>query len=73
MIETYGIKIDPSLHQEMLARYSKRNLAPYSGYVNPMLKPVTDANGVITDVTVEYCTDYLAQMMVYGKKYSFLN
>jgi len=73
MIETYGVKIDPELHQEMLARYAKLNLAPYSGFVNPVLTLVTDANGIVTDVTIEYCSDYLGQMLEYGKKYSFLN
>ena len=73
MIEKYGVKIDPVLHSEILARYAKLNLAPYSGFVNPILKPVTDANGNITDITVEYCSDFLGQMMEYGKRYSFLN
>ena len=73
MIEKYGVKIDPVLHAEILARYEKLNLAPYSGFVNPVLKPVVDAQGKITDVKVEYCSDFLGQMMEYGKKYSFLN
>ena len=73
MIETYGVKIDPVLHAEILARYEKLNMAPYSGFVNPVLVPVVDAEGKITDVKVEYCSDFLGQMMEYGKKYSFLN
>jgi dipeptidyl-peptidase-3 len=48
-------------------------MAPYSGFVNPVLVPVVDAQGKITDVKVEYCSDFLGQMMEYGKKYSFLN
>ena len=43
MIERYGVKIDPVLHAEILERYAKLNLAPYNGFVNPVLKPVTDA------------------------------
>ena len=73
MIENYGVKIDPALHSEIMARYEKLNLAPYSGFVNPVLVPVFDAHGKITDVRVEYCSDFLGQMMEYGKKYSFLN
>ncbi len=73
MIENYGVKIDPALHSEILARYEKLNLAPYSGFVNPVLIPVADAQGKITDVKVEYCSDFMGQMMEYGKKYSFLN
>jgi len=72
MIEGFGVKIDPDLHTEMLSRYAKLNLAPYSGFVNPVMTPVTDSNGKITDVKIEYCSDYLGQMMEYGKKYSFL-
>jgi dipeptidyl-peptidase-3 len=72
MIERFGVKIDPELHTEILARYEKLNLAPYSGFVNPVMTPVTDRDGKITDVKIEYCSDYLGQMMEYGKKYSFL-
>ena len=42
------------------------------GFVNPVMTPVTDSNGKITDVKIEYCSDYLGQMMEYGKNYSFL-
>jgi dipeptidyl-peptidase-3 len=72
MIENYGVKIDQELHKEILARYAGLNLAPYSGFVNPVMTPVTDSNGKITDVKIEYCSDFLGQMMEYGKKYSFL-
>jgi dipeptidyl-peptidase-3 len=73
IIEDFGVKIDASLHTEILTRYEKLNLAPYTGFVNPLLSPVYDPNGKITDVIVEYTDDYLGQMMYYGKNYSFLN
>lgn len=72
LIENYGVKVDPKLHAEILARYAKLNLAPYTGFVNPYLLPTYDANGNITDVVVEYTDDFLGQMMYYGKNYSFL-
>jgi len=72
LIENYGVKIDSALHTEVLERYSKLNLAPYTGFVNPVLTPVTDGNGTITDIKVDYCSDYLEQMMEYGRKYAFL-
>jgi dipeptidyl-peptidase-3 len=72
IIEDFGVKIDPNLHSEILERYAKLNLAPYTGFVNPYLFPVYDANGKITDIVIEYTNDYLAQMMYYGKTYSFL-
>jgi len=73
MIENFGVKIDSELHSEILSRYAGLNLAPYSGFVNPVMTPVTDSNGKITDVKIEYCSDFLGQMMEYGKEYSFLN
>ena len=72
MIENYGVRIDQDLHKEILARYAGLNLAPYSGFVNPVMTPVTDSDGRITDVKIEYCSDFLGQMMDYGRKYSFL-
>jgi dipeptidyl-peptidase-3 len=71
-IENYGVKVDQKLHAEVLERYAKLNLAPYTGFVNPILTPVLDAEGKIIDITVEYVDDYLGQMMEYGKKYAFL-
>ena len=73
IIEDFGVKINPQLHTEILERYAKLNLAPYTGFVNPMLVPVYDPKGGITDVKVEYINDYLGQMMYYGKNYSFLH
>ena len=73
LVEDFGVKVDPKLHEEILERYAKLHLAPYTGFVNPYLFPVYDSNGMITDVVVEYTDDYLGQMMYYGKNYSFLN
>ena len=72
IIENFGVKVDTSLHEEVLERYAKLYLAPYTGFVNPVLIPVYDDKGEIEDVKVEYSDDYLSQMIHYGKKYSFL-
>ena len=72
IIEDFGVKVERSLNEEILTRYAKLNLAPYTGFVNPELVPVYNSTGEITDVTVKYTDDYLGQMMYYGKNYSFL-
>ena len=72
LVENYGVKVDPVIHNEMLERYNKLNLAPYTGFINPLLIPVTDGNGNIIDVKVEYKDDYLEQMLYYGRNYSYL-
>ena len=66
LIENYGVRIDPVLHQEVLERYRKLNVAPYAGFVNPNYRLV-EKNGEIIDVKIEYPTDFLAQMLDYGK------
>lgn len=72
LVETYGVKVDKELHAEVLERNARLNRAPYAGFINPVLKPVRDAAGKITDVTVEYPDDFTQQMLYYGDNYSFL-
>jgi dipeptidyl-peptidase III len=72
IIEDFGVKVDPLLHAEVLERYAKLNLAPYTGFVNPNLLPIFDTDGEIKDVEIEYVSDYLGQMLEYGRNYSFL-
>ena len=71
LVEKYAVNIDPELHKEVLERYKALNLKPYGGFVNPEIIPV-EKNGKIVDYRVEYPTDYLGQMMEYGRKYSTL-
>ncbi|MEG1562410.1 MAG: dihydrofolate reductase, partial [Bacteroides sp.] len=72
LVETYAVKVDPDLHQEVLERYKKLHLAPYKGFVNPVYKALTAPDGTITDVTVSYEEGYAEQMLRYSKDYSLL-
>ena len=72
LVEGFGVKVDPAIHKEVLARAEKLNLPPYGGFINPRLAPVTDAKGNISDVKVEYPDDFTAQMLEYGKLFGFL-
>lgn len=72
LVETYGVKVDQDLHKEVLDRYSKLNIPPYRGFVNPIYTAVRDANGEITDVTLDYTEDYIPQMLRYSRTYSTL-
>ncbi|MDD5861076.1 MAG: dihydrofolate reductase [Prevotella sp.] len=69
LVERYGVKVDPKLHEEMLARYKALNIAPYKGFINPKLNLVRDANGNITDVAVDYTEGYAEQMLRYSREY----
>jgi len=71
LVETYGVQVDQKLLTEVHKRYEPLNVAPYMGFIQPRLVPVMDGEN-ITDVKIEYPTDFLQQMIDYGKKYSFL-
>ncbi len=72
LVETYAVKIDPVLHSEILERYKKLNLAPYKGFLNPRLTPVSSADGSIIDVNADYSETYWEQMMRYSHDYAAL-
>lgn len=72
LVEGYGVKVDQAIHKEVLERNKKFTAAPYSGFVNPVLKPVTDSDGNITDITVNQPKDFEEQMLFYSRNYSFL-
>ena len=70
MVERYAVKVNPELHQEILARYKKLNLAPYKGFVNPVYTAVRDAEGNITDVKIDFTEGYTEQHLRYSRDYS---
>ena len=72
LVETYAVKVDQSLHQEMLTRYAALNLAPYKGFVNPVYHAIYDRKGNIKDVKIDYSENYVAQHLRYSNDYSNL-
>lgn len=72
LVERYGVKVDPSLHQEILTRYKLLNLAPYKGFINPVYTPVIDEQNNITDIQISYGEAYDKQMLRYSKDYATL-
>lgn len=70
LVETYAVKIDPSLHREVLDRYAHLDIAPYKGFVNPVYTPVRNTNDEIVDIEVSYNEDYIPQMLRYSRDYS---
>lgn len=72
LVENYAVKVDSCLHQEILERYKRLNLAPYKGFINPMMIPVLDDNGQISDIQLNYSESYSHQMLRYSSEYSTL-
>lgn len=71
LVEAYGVKVDSSLHQEVLDRVKELDLPPYMGFINPVLHPVYK-NGEMVDVRVDYPTSFSEQMLDYADRYGFL-
>ena len=72
LVEGYGVKVDQEIHAEILERNKQFKGAPYSGFVNPELVPITDSSGEITDIEVKYVKTFEYQMMKYSKDFGFL-
>lgn len=72
LVENFGVKVDPKLHNEVLARYKALNLKPYKGFINPVYELVKDKDGKVTDVKISYKEGYAEQMLRYAKEFSIL-
>ena len=70
MVETYAVKVNQDLHKEILERYKKLNLAPYKGFVNPVYRVERNAEGQITDITLDFTEGYIDQHLRYSRDYS---
>ena len=72
LVEGYGVKVDPTVHQEVLDRAAVLGVAPYGGFINPEMSATRDAAGEIVSVTVSYPEDFTGQMLRYSEQFSFL-
>ena len=72
LINKYAVKVDPKLHKEVLERIQKLNIPPYRGFVNPRYNVTYDANGNITDITLDYTESYVGQMLRLSRDFSTL-
>ena len=72
LFENYGVEVERSLHEEVLARAEKLNIPPYYGFINPELKPIYNDTGEVVDIEIEYPTDFTTQMLDYSERYGFL-
>lgn len=72
LVETYGVRVDRQLHEEVLQRFRKLDIAPYAGFINPHLELVTNDHGRLVDVKVDYTQGYTEQMLEYSAKFGFL-
>ncbi|MBT8320966.1 MAG: dipeptidyl peptidase 3 [Eudoraea sp.] len=73
LVEGYGVKVDQEVHAEVLERNAQFTAAPYSGFVNPVLEPVLNDAGEITDIIVTQPESFEAQMLEYTSRYGHMS
>jgi len=71
LIETYGVKVDQDIHEEVLARVEPLNVAPYKGFIEPRVLAIEEG-GEIVDVKIDHPDDFVSRMLELEKNYSFL-
>jgi dipeptidyl-peptidase-3 len=71
LVETYGVKVDRAMHEEVLARIEPLNIAPYKGFIQPRLVAV-EQDGEIVDVKIEPMKNFVDWMLESEEKYSYL-
>lgn len=72
LVETYAVKVDADLHREVLERYNALHLAPYRGFINPVMKPVYGEDGQLQDIVLDYSEGYAEQHLRYSRDYATL-
>lgn len=72
LVEKYAVNVDSELHAEVLERYKRLGIAPYKGFINPVLSPVKNEKGEVVDIAVDYTESYTHQMLRYSTEYATL-
>ena len=71
LVETYGVKVDRAMHEEVLARVEPLNIAPYKGFIQPRLVAI-EQDGEIVDVKIEPMENFVEWMLESEDEYGFL-
>jgi dipeptidyl-peptidase-3 len=72
LADGYGKTVDQAILKEVMKRSETLNIAPYAGFMNPVLEATSDAEGNISAVSVKYMDRFAEQMLFYSKQYGFL-
>ena len=66
LVERFGIRIDPKLRDEVVARAEAAGIPSYVAFVMPDLEPIRDAAGNVVDARVSFTSDLTTQMLEYS-------
>lgn len=68
LVDKYGVHFDPAVRDQIIARYKGLNLPIYTTGIYADLALVKDPSGKVTDVTISYPRDFLAQQLAWGRE-----
>jgi dipeptidyl-peptidase III len=71
LVEGYGVQVDQDLLKEVKKRYSKFDIAPYSGFMQPRYEVKWKGDKFVS-MKVLYNEGFSEQMMRFSREYSFL-
>jgi dipeptidyl-peptidase III len=69
LVDRYGVRFDPVLRDQVVARFKRLDLPTYWAGVNTKLTPALDASGNVTAVKISYPRDAVRQYLEYGAMY----
>jgi dipeptidyl-peptidase-3 len=69
LIDQYGVRFDPKLRDQVVARYRQLDLPTYWAGINAELTADLDAKGNAAAVHIAYPRDPLRQYLAYGRMY----
>jgi dipeptidyl-peptidase-3 len=68
LVDKYGTHFDPAVRDDVVARYGRLQIPTYYAGVYPVLQPVRDKSGQITDIAVQYSHDFLRQTLDFAAR-----
>jgi dipeptidyl-peptidase-3 len=70
LVDKYGVRFDPAVRDQVVARYKALDLPTYWAGVNPELTADLDRSGNVTAVRIAYPRDPVRQYLAYGRMYA---
>lgn len=71
LVETYGVRVDRQMHEEVLERIRPLDIPAYRGFIQPRITAIEE-DGEIVDVTIEPAGDFVDWMLESETRFSFL-
>lgn len=68
LVNTYGVKFNSAWRDQVVERATRIGLPTRGAFVSPILEPVHDAHGQVTDVRLRYSQDLSEVMLDYSRK-----